>query len=727
MARILLPFAVIIALLVVSIWLDDTPGEADLVFVNRGDVFTLDPQRMSWTQDFRIGYALYEGLVRWNNDDFTIIPAAADSWEVSDDQRTYTFHLREDAKWSNGDPVTAHDFIYAWRRLLLPDTSADYSNMLFGIRGAGDYWHWRNDQLAGLMADPFQEQADDEQQKATEQLIARLEPQISQEVAWLGDAQQRASIEEELNRLKEAAETNQPERLTTQLSQSSNLQALVESLRDDEKRQAEIGWMLQEATQHFVDTVGLQAPDDHTLIVTLEQPIPYFLDLIAFGVCNPVHRPTVEGWKMTPQQKQQIAEVGWHNIDLPAFEDRRWLDIDSVTGRLQQKHDWARPEFHVANGPYCLDQWRYKRDMRLERNPHYHTPEMAHADSVQALTIEDTNTAVLAFESGTLDWLSDVNAEYQADMLAEKLAYEDRYAEEIKALMEDGASLDQALGQMPEPQDGERRNIHVFPTFGTDFWSFNCRPTLVDGNPNPFADAAVRRAFAMAVDKKAITSKVTRLNEPTVTTLIPPGSIPGYDNPTGLPHDPQRARAELAAAGWEDRDGDGVIENEAGEPFPVVDLLWTTNTDRYKWIALELRDQWQRELGVPIELRGTDNKFYRNDLFTGNFMIARGRWYGDYGDPTTFLDLCRSTDGNNDRKFASPEIDAMLDAAASERDPVKRMALLAACEEKLFTEELPMVPICNLVQVYMYEPGTLKGLSRHPRLAQYLWRMEIDQ
>jgi oligopeptide transport system substrate-binding protein len=53
------------------------------------------------------------------------------------------------------------------------------------------------------------------------------------------------------------------------------------------------------------------------------------------------------------------------------------------------------------------------------------------------------------------------------------------------------------------------------PAFGTYFWNFNCAPTLADGRPNPFADARVRRAFALVVDKRAIAEQVRRLGEPT--------------------------------------------------------------------------------------------------------------------------------------------------------------------------------------------------------------------
>ena len=144
--KILTPFALILAALMSVVYLDDTPPRADVVFVDAAEVFTLDPQRMSWIQDFRMAYAVYEGLVRWDNTDFTIEPAAA-TWTVSDDQLTYTFNIRTDAKWSNGDPLTAHDFVYAWRRAILPDTAADYTALFFAITGVEAFFQWRSEKL----------------------------------------------------------------------------------------------------------------------------------------------------------------------------------------------------------------------------------------------------------------------------------------------------------------------------------------------------------------------------------------------------------------------------------------------------------------------------------------------------------------------------------------------------------------------------------------------------
>jgi oligopeptide transport system substrate-binding protein len=332
--------------------------------------------------------------------------------------------------------------------------------------------------------------------------------------------------------------------------------------------------------------------------------------------------------------------------------------------------------------------------MWLVRNPFYHSPEITSINSMQGFTISDANTAVLAFEVGQIDWLNGVNVEYQSDMLKQKT-------------------------------EGTRTNIHSFPAFGTDFFSFNCRPTLSNGDRNPFSNSQVRRAFVLGTNRKTIVEHATRLHEPTVNSFVPPHSIVGYGSVGGLGFDLEKARVELTLAGWEDRDGDGQVEDIDGNPFPAIDLLYTTNTPRYKWISLELRDQWKKHLGVTVQLRGTDNKFFSADLHSGNFMVARGRWYGDYGDPTTFLDVFRSDNGNNDRGYVNLEIDAALDAAESELNPEKRMAMLRDIEEKLFTEEVPMLVICQLLQLYMYDPERVSGLTSHPRLVQHLWRVSI--
>jgi len=108
-------------------------------------------------------------------------------------------------------------------------------------------------------------------------------------------------------------------------------------------------------------------------------------------------------------------------------------------------------------------------------------------------------------------------------------------------------------------------------------------------------------------------------------------------------------------------------------------------------------------------------------------MVARGRWYGDYGDPTTFLDVFRSNSGNNDRGFVNKEIDHALDMAALEQDPKKRMLMLQKIEEQLFNKEVPMLVICQLLQLYMYEPDSVSGLTTHPRLTQQLWRVQVNK
>lgn len=605
MARLFLPPLLLVLILLGLLSLDQRERDADLILASDNEIFTLDPQRMSWLGDMRMGYALFEGLVRWNTADFSPQPAVAESWSVSDDGLVWTFHLDADARWSNGAPVTAHDFVWSWQRLLLPDTAADYSNLLFAVEGAEEFWDWRTAALA-----------------------------------------------------------------------------------DCTPGQAEI---LMDATERrFNDTVGITALNDHTLQMRLTHPVPYLLDLIAFAPLMPVYRPAVEGWPNSPE--------AWHEAPPPPWSDRAFVTLVPETGRLQPDHRWARPGTLVSNGPYVLDQWRYRRDVQLVPNTHAHHP--GGIERVLVRSFPDPNTALLAFRGGEVDWLTGVSADVRQDLL------------EAKRL---GSEHDDIL----------IRSIHAVPAFGTEFFSFNCGDTLAHGKPNPFSDPRVRRAFAQATDKQMIVDHVTGLHEPVSGSFTPKGSISGYQPPEGLGFDPEHALVELADAGWT-RNTDGTLVNAAGEPFPSVDLKYTTSSPRNRRIATALRSQWKARLGVDVTLSGQDSKSFGADLRSGDFMVARGRWYGDWGDPTTFLELFRSTNGNNDRRFKNTQIDAKLDAAAMETDPATRMAMLADIERELFEVHMPLLPICQLVEVTMHDPEMLSGMTTHPRLIQYIGDIRKD-
>jgi oligopeptide transport system substrate-binding protein len=98
---------------------------------------SLDPGKATDTTSANVILALMDPLVRLNPDTLEPEASLAESWE--EEGSTVTFHLRDDATWTNGDPVTAQDFVYSWKRTLSPELAADYAYQLYGIKGAAEY------------------------------------------------------------------------------------------------------------------------------------------------------------------------------------------------------------------------------------------------------------------------------------------------------------------------------------------------------------------------------------------------------------------------------------------------------------------------------------------------------------------------------------------------------------------------------------------------------------
>src|SRR5690625_4436136 len=205
---------------------------------------------------------VFEGLTRINQEGEPE-PAMAEDIEVSDDGLTYTFKIREDANWTNGDPVTAEDFEYAWKWVLDPESAdTDYAYQLYPIKGAED------------------------------------------------------------------AKEN--------------------------------GGSL--------DDVGITVEDVKTLVVELEQPTDYFLELTAFHTYYPLNKDVVS-------------------------ENDKWaLDVG---------------DDYVTNGPFKLVSWDHKDRIVIEKNEDYWDADSVQLETITMHMIDDESTALSMYENDELDWIGD--------------------------------------------------------------------------------------------------------------------------------------------------------------------------------------------------------------------------------------------------------------------------------------------------------------------------------
>lgn len=215
----------------------------------------------SYAADFNVLNSLYETLLELDGNDVAQ-PAAAETYEVSEDNLTYTFHLREDGVWSNGAPVTAQDFVFAWQQALNPEVAADYAYMLFFIHNAEAY--------------------------------------LKGEVAW--------------------------------------------------------------------DEVGVKAPDDSTIIVTLDDPLPYAPYLFTFKTLAPVNQKFYE-------------EVG---------ADVYGTDADKL----------------CTNGAYTIEEWSHNSYIKVKKNPDFHNADTITAEEITYNIVTNANSAVNSFLSGELDFVT---------------------------------------------------------------------------------------------------------------------------------------------------------------------------------------------------------------------------------------------------------------------------------------------------------------------------------
>lgn len=498
--------------------LDTQLGRADFVFVNQGEVSSLDPALATGIPEGRLIMAISEGLTSLHPGTLEPLPACAQSWEISGDGKTYTFQLRSGLTWSNAVPLTAHDFLRSWTRLLDPMTASSYAYLLWDVKGAKDFTESR----AG------------------------------------------------------------PENL------------------------------------------GLEAPDDCTFIVRLERICPYFEILAAFYPLFPV-----EG-----------------NTD-------SWLDPASI----------------VTNGPFRMEARLLKDRIRLKKNPHYWDADRVKIETIDALAVTSSMTALNLYLTGDVDWINNVPP-------------------------------------VVLPFVRDREDFTLSPNLGTNFLRLN---TTV----SPLNDVKVRKAIHLAVDKASLTRYVLKGGQHPATSFVPPG-IPGYAPPVVKGYDPEAARRLLAEAGF-----------PGGEGFPELNLLYIAN-ETSRDIAEVITLQLRTNLKVTIHPTAQERKGYFVSQNSLDYDLCLCSWLGDYLDASTFLDVFRSNSGNNRTGWKNSDYDALMERAAGEMDRSRRADVMAEAERLLLTE-LPLAPLYFRTTANMIKNGwtgyhdniqdvhPLKYMERRPR------------
>lgn len=223
----------------------------------------LDPHVVTGVPENILIRALFEGLAVKNPYTLEPEPGVAESWEFSEDRRVITFHINPEARWSNGDPVTADDYVWSWMRALHPEMGNLYAYMLFPIKNAEAF---------------FSRKIDDFSQ------------------------------------------------------------------------------------------VGVKAPDPLTLVVTLNEPTPYFLQLMDHYSTFAVHRPTIE-------------------------------KHGKFTDRFTK---WTRVENIVSNGPFVLDEWLLNRRIAMRKSETYWDRDRVRLNGVVFYPTENAVSEERGFRAGQL-------------------------------------------------------------------------------------------------------------------------------------------------------------------------------------------------------------------------------------------------------------------------------------------------------------------------------------
>lgn len=350
-------------------------------------------------------------------------------------------------------------------------------------------------------------------------------------------------------------------------------------------------------------------------------------------------------------------------LDLTAFAVLFPIRVDIIE---TFKEKWLKPENLVCNGPFRLQEYSPRRHVVLIKNNTYWDKNFVKLEKITFRPLDDLNTSYKLYLEGGLHWMPGLPT---------------ARIEEIK----------------------RHPDYYAAPYLGTYFYRFNV-------TKYPFNDPKIRRAFSLSINRREITEGLLKGGQHPVSSYCPP--VSGYKPIKGLSYDRKKAITLFKDAGF----------GPSQKPFPDVEILYNTS-ESHKMIAEAIARGWKETFGINITSRNQEWKVYLSDTKDLKFQIARSSWIGDYGDPNTFFEIFKSTDGNNRTGWSNERYDALLEKAALERNHEKRLALFSEMEKILVEDECPIMPIYRYVNQGLLSESVMGWYQNirdiHP--LKYVW------
>ena len=329
----------------------DPPRDNILRYISGSEPESLDPQISDGQPEARIYMALYEGLVEYDPKTTAPTPALAERWEINKDSSEFTFHLRRDGRFSNGDQITARDFVYTIQRGMSPGLASRNAGLAYYIKHAEAY-----NQRAVFVKDPkngnyllkqdFEESPSSLKTPLTSQAVTVADeyPPIPEDKVPDADT----DFHRQMHMPPRLILPGDEKERAKELDANPKLKSAMEG---------------KEYVAVRAEDIGVEAVDDYTLRITLAQPAPFFLSLLPHQFFRVIHRKTIE----------------------------------------THKQEWTLEKNIVSSGPFKVERWAHYDRLIVKRDPQYRDAASVKLEGIIFLSVVDIATMMNLYKAGEID------------------------------------------------------------------------------------------------------------------------------------------------------------------------------------------------------------------------------------------------------------------------------------------------------------------------------------